>query len=94
MKVIAKAKNNPNIWHDKFTCTGAGWDQDGKIPCGCLLDVQATDIQYRNHTDISGFTDTYYGFVCCECGCFTEIPIKKIPIQVEKFAKPYRKIKD
>ncbi len=90
MKILAKAKDNPNLWRGEFTCTGDGWDQEGKTPCGCLLELQATDILYRKHTDLGGSTDTYYGFVCCKCGCFTEIPDKEIPYLVRtNFAKAY-----
>lgn len=90
MKVIATADKNENIWKHQYTCTGKGWEQHGKHPCGALLEIEATDLFKRNHTDYSGCTDTYYGFECCECGCFTEINTKDIPNEVLHMAKKYK----
>ena len=88
MRIKAFAPDNPNIWRKEFTCTGVGWHQSNK-PCGCLLEIEATDIRKRTHKDISGETDIYYGFVCCNCGCFTEIPSTVLPSSVKNMATKY-----
>ena len=88
MRVLEFGKDNPNVWKKEFTCTGKGWQQK-KTPCGALLEVSAQDIQYRTHTDISGFTDVYYGFTCPLCGCFTEIPTSQVPSSVRTTASKY-----
>lgn len=89
MKVIKTAKENNNVWRKQVTCSGKGWSQGGKTPCWSLLEIGPEDIKARNHTDISGCTDTYYGFECCKCGCFTELPSNQIPEDVKHAAKKY-----
>lgn len=89
MKKLADAKDNPQLWKTEATCSGKGWDQSGKIPCYALWEVTAKDIKKRSHTDYGGGTDTYYGFVCPDCGCFTELPEKDIPHEVRSHAATY-----
>ena len=88
MRKLANASENPNIWKKEVTCTGAGWQQTG-TPCHSLFEIDARDIKRRTHTDYGGGTDTYYGFVCPDCGCFTEIPSKDIPSHVKSNAPKY-----
>lgn len=90
MKVLKVAVENESLWKGEFSCTGEGWEQHGKNPCGCLLEVSASDIQYRKHRDLSGDVDIYYGFTCCNCGCFTEIPTSAMPNYVRNMAKEYK----
>lgn len=94
MKLIAEANENPELFTVKITCTGNGWDQGEKIPCGRLWEISGTDILKRNHTDYSGETDTYYGFVCPKCGCFTEIPLSKLTGFSTSMAKTYKTVKN
>lgn len=89
MKVLVESKNNQKIWKGKFACTGKGWIQDG-IPCGSILEVAATDLRTRLHTDLYEETTKYYGFVCPVCGCYTEIK-KKLPVTAKHMAQPYTK---
>ena len=89
MREIATKEENPNIWRMEATCDGNGWNQNGKTPCFRLFEVDASDILKRAHTDISGCTDIYYGFRCPRCGCFTEIPSRKIPFNVRSVAREY-----
>jgi len=90
MKKLASVKNNPNIFKMKATCSGRGWDQNGKVPCYALWEITAADVRKRTHTDMSGVTDVYYGFVCPDCGCFTELDTNKIPSEVRNSAPVYR----
>lgn len=89
MKVLKRPEKNQVLWSKEYTCTGRGWIQNGKTPCGCLLSVSITDIRRRFHTDITGETDSYFGFICSECGCFTEIPYKDIPSELHNMIKDY-----
>lgn len=89
MKKLADGKNNPHIWKTQATCTGAGWDQEGKTPCYSLWEVTAMDIRSRTHTDYDGSSETYYGFVCPDCGCFTELNTEDIPYDVRSKATKY-----
>lgn len=91
MRKLATANENPDVYKIEATCDGSGWDQEGKVPCYQRWEVCASDIYYRNHTDYGGCTDTYYGFVCPECGCFTELDNRKIPTTVKHNAKKYIK---
>lgn len=90
MKVLNRHPEN-NGWSIEQYCTGHGWDQNGKVPCGAQLEVADIDIQHRDHTDYGGGNDRYYGFTCPICGCFTEISTSKIPYNVRSLAdkKPY-----
>lgn len=90
MRKLASASENPNIWKIEASCTGAGWQQS-RTPCNALYEINATDIKKRTHTDYGGGTDTYYGFVCPDCGCFTEISESKIPYNVRSHAPMYYK---
>ena len=89
MKKLAQGKNNPHLWRTEATCNGKGWDQNGKNPCYALWEVTALDIRKRTHMDYGGGTDTYYGFVCPDCGCFTELSEKGIPHEVKNNAPVY-----
>lgn len=89
MRVIKRGKHNPNNWKKEYTCTGKGWDQHGATPCGALLEVSAQDIRSRSHTDLSGCTDIYYGFICPICGCFTEVNSAELPPEVKTNARKY-----
>ena len=89
MKKIADGRNNEKQWKMEATCTGAGWNQNGKSPCYSLFELTGGDIRKRTHVDYGGGKDTYYGFVCPDCGCFTELPEGKIPYSVRSNASTY-----
>ena len=78
MRLIAEANNNPELFSIQVSCTGHGWDQGVRTPCGRLWEITATDILKREHKDYAGCSDSYYGFVCPKCGCFTEIESSKL----------------
>ena len=90
MEVLKYGSDNEKNWSKEFTCTGRGWDQMGKYPCGALLKVSAQDILSRGHTDSYGERDLYYGFVCPVCHCFTEVSYSDIPAEVRSNARTYR----
>lgn len=80
--------NYKSDWTTKVECSGKGWQQDRK-PCHSKYKIDDNDIFYRRHTDISGETDTYYGFICAKCGCFTELKTSSIPETVRTYARNY-----
>lgn len=85
-RVLKEAAENDKLWRAEETCTGRGWAQDGTRPCGRLIEVLATDIVCRTHTDLCGDKDRYYGFICPGCGSFTEMDKSKIPSDVRHMA--------
>ena len=93
MKKIIDGKNNTSKWKMNATCSGKGWEQGGKTPCQSIFELNADDIIKRNYTDMAQDTETYYGFICPDCGCFTELTTSKIPREVRRFAKSYEVVK-
>lgn len=98
MRLIAEANNNPELFSIQVSCTGHGWDQGFRTPCGRLWEITARDILRREHKDYAGYSDSYYGFICPKCGCFTEIESSKLkgfPTQMARIYvaqnKPYGK---
>jgi len=89
MKKLADAKNNPDVFKIEHTCTGKGWKQGGRKPCYALWEVAAYDILKRKSMDYGGGTEISYGFICPECGCFTEIDAAKLPYEVKSNAIEY-----
>lgn len=86
-RVIAEAKDNPDLWRKRITCTGYGWQQVNK-PCGRLIEIDATDVLQRHHRSY-GEAEIYYGFICPCCGCFTQIT-GEIPLSVRSMATEYK----
>jgi len=89
MRELVSGENNKQKWTIEATCSGEGWDQEGKTPCFSLFELDGRDIQYRDHTDYGGYTDRYYGFTCPKCNCFTEISDSKIPSYIRNIARKY-----
>lgn len=90
-RVLKQANKNEKLWRKELTCTGAGWQQHGTVPCGRLIEVLATDVEARAHSGWDG-TDIYYGFHCPCCHAFTEIPKTTIPGYVQNMAKSRSKL--
>lgn len=86
MRIIDRNPENLG-WEKECFCTGEGWTQYGRTPCHAKLAVADKDIMARKHTDYSGDTSTYFGFVCPICGCFTEIPENELPYKVKNLAR-------
>lgn len=68
-------------------CTGYGWKQGEKIPCGTKWKISEDDIIKRKITKKNKCTDNYYGFICPECNCYTQLEL--IPKEIEYSAKLY-----
>ena len=88
-RVIAEAKDNPELWKMQSTCTGKGWNDPHHRPCYRLIEIDATDIYKRAYTDLGGGVETYYGFICPVCGTFTELNDKFIPDYIKSKARDY-----
>lgn len=86
-----KKKGNyvdPNWILEDVTCTGKGWDQNGKKPCYSIWDLDSGVILSREYTRYGeDYPTKYYGFFCPECHCFTELNEKLIPHDVKKNCK-------
>lgn len=92
MKILKAGEENYKVWKIEETCTGKGWEQNGNVPCGALLEVSAQDILYRDYADYSGDSERYYGFICPICKCFTEL--YNIPRYIMGNSTSYKNIKD
>lgn len=80
---MAKFKNEQvthKLWRKRVECNGrGGWHlQEGKRPCGHVLNVSENDIRKKGAS--------YYGVICPFCGCFNEINQKEIPEKVKNKA--------
>lgn len=81
MKVKEKGNYKFPNWTLDVMCTGkGGWVQKHK-PCYGTLTLEDGDIVKRGYDD-----EFDYGCICPECGCFTVIPKKDIPIEVQTYA--------
>ena len=88
MKVLEKG-NIKNNWNLECVCSGKGWQQTTK-PCYSKMLLEDGDIYQRTYTDMYDCTkEIHYGFVCSECGCFTEILKTLLPIEVMQYARKY-----
>lgn len=85
MKLLEEG-NYKSDWTMNATCTGKGWDQKNP-PCFSKYLIESNDILKRRYTDMGGDSETFYGFVCPKCHCFTEIAI--VPYDVQTFAQDY-----
>lgn len=88
-KVIAEAKDNPEVWRMQCTCTGKGWNDPRLHPCYRLIEIDATDIYKRKHIEVDGSAFVYYGFICPACGIFNHLSDDTIPHHVRLKAKNY-----
>lgn len=71
-------------WSIEARCMGAlDWEKLGKPrkPCYSKLKLEDGDIVRR-----IGSGETYYGFICPKCKCFTELPEEEIPENVKEYA--------
>ena len=79
---------DPNWSLEDVMCTGKGWEQNGKKPCYSVWDLDSADILIRKHTAYGdSYPTTYYGFICPECHCFTELDANLLPHDIRKNCK-------
>lgn len=71
MKIIKE--NKPKKWSKQVTCTGKGWRQGGKIPCGSVLEIDENDVVFREWFKYPDSEGVDFGFLCPLCGCFTPL---------------------
>ena len=89
MKIIKERKPFEN-WNLEVECTGNGWNQNGKVPCGSLLEIDVDDLLKRNWSQSRDDTGIDYGFNCPVCGCFTPIEENKLSEHLKNMAKDYK----
>lgn len=88
MKIIQERKPFEN-WNLQVDCTGKNWNQEGKVPCGSTLEIDANDIIKRKWNKYPDESGNDYGFICPVCGCFTEINNKLLTEHLMDMAKNY-----
>lgn len=77
------------VWTKEVKCTGKGWSQDA-YPCGAILELDEADIIKRVHARYGQEPGTDYGFICPQCGCFTEMEPSDIPHYIRDKARAWR----
>lgn len=66
-------------WSLEARCSGKGWQQNQK-PCYGKFKLVDGDIVKRK-----SWGEMYYGFICPDCHCFTELNEKQIPNEVKNY---------
>ena len=72
-------------------CTGGGWNQNEKVPCGSTLEINTDDLLKREWAKYPDYGGIDYGFICPICGCFTNIDEKSLTNNLKNMAKDYPK---
>ena len=89
MEVIKKGDYKLRDWFMEVECNGLGYWNKRK-PCHSILKLEDGDILYLDCIEHHGpgVTQYYhqYGFICCECNCFTEVSTEQIPQEVLEYA--------
>ena len=85
MKVLKKGNYKLQDWSLEVECTGKGWHNDNR-PCHSILKLEDGDIVKRKYQGYGeSCPSTYYGFICNECHCFTEIDESLIPDEIKRY---------
>ena len=74
----------------ELECTGSYEYQNKRKPCHSILKIEDGDIvklecEKYPKLGIPGEKYDLFGFVCCECHCFTEVPSTQIPKEVRDY---------
>ena len=80
-KILKEGNYKLPDWKIVCTCTGNGWGNRGKKPCYSTIELEDGDIFKRKCYD-----EFYYGFICPQCSCFTEIDSNLLPYEVKNYA--------
>ena len=88
MEVLKKGNYKLKEWFLEVDCTGEGHKNKNK-PCFSTLKVEDGDIVLLDYEQSGSpgvvYTSHCYGFICCECNCFTKIPAEQIPEVVRDY---------
>ena len=89
MQVIKEGDYKLKDWSLETECTGNGYDENKHKPCHSILKLEDGDIVafYREKPKGYGTVEYWisYGFICCKCGCFTEVSTELIPNEIQKY---------
>ena len=87
VKVLVERKPFEN-WSAVIDCSGKGWNQKGKVPCGSMLEVGTEDLLCRSWHRFPDYKGVDYGFICPVCKCFTSMG-EKIEEELKILARNY-----
>jgi hypothetical protein len=93
MKVLKERKPFED-WKLEVSCTGGEWNQEGKVPCGSALEINANDLINRAWSKYPDSGGVDYGFICPICKCFTNIKENNLTDYLKDMARDYLEIKD
>ena len=87
MQVLKQGDYKLKDWSLEVECTGKGYNNKKK-PCHSTLKLEDGDIVRLNCKESDGLGINKYwcvwGFICCECHCFTEVPSELIPDEIRQ----------
>ena len=88
MEVLEHGYYKVRNWFLEVECNGEGYRNKRK-PCHSILKVEDGDIVLLDceENPSPGVTNYYhsYGFICCECSCFTAVSSRRIPEEVKDY---------
>lgn len=86
MQVLTQSEQIKD-WSLETKCTGIGYANKHK-PCLTPLKLEKGDIVKLYQKEPMGYSVfkywLSYGFICCKCHCFTEVPAHLIPSKVRE----------
>ena len=88
MKIIER-KSPFEDWELEVSCTGKGWNQCDKVPCGSKLGIDVNDLVKREWFKYPDDSGAAYGFVCPVCDCYTEIENGILTEHLKNMAKDF-----
>lgn len=87
MQILKQGDYKLKDWSLETECTGIGHTNKHK-PCHSTIKLEDGDIVKLHQKEPMGYgVFKYwlsYGFICCECHCFTEIPAHLIPSEIRE----------
>ncbi len=88
MQILKRDDSKLKDWSLEVECTGIGYDNKNK-PCYSPLKLEDSDIVKLRQKESLGENASRhwlsYGFICCQCNCFTEIPGYIIPSAIRSY---------
>ena len=89
MQVLKKGDYKLKDWSLEVECTGIGYDNKRK-PCHSIIKLEDGDIvRFHRQKNLGFGTYKYwlsYGFICCNCRCFTEVSGDLIPREIRDYS--------
>ena len=80
MKILEPGREQKG-WATEAHCTGAG---NGDGGCSAKLLVEQGDLYHTRRSHYDGSNETYTTFRCPACGVQTDLPLSKVPGDLQR----------